>query len=122
MPVGSAVWARVREFVPAGVSVHYVFPATAFTASSNTLHVLVVITDRDILVLHTGLWSRTNPKSVWLRWNRDTRLGPVDTSMTPEFAVGENVFEIDDQYISVVNAVDAERDPAAGPPDPLPDL
>lgn len=122
MPVGSAVWARVREFVPTGVAVHYVFPATAFMAGSSMVHVLVVITDRDILVLHTGLWSRTNPKSVWLRWNRDTQLGPVDLSVTPEFTVGEHVFEIDDQYVSVVNAVDAERDPAAGPPDPLPEL
>jgi hypothetical protein len=122
MPVGSAVRERIRRFLPAGTQIRYVFPASATTSALVVVHVLVVVTDTDILVLYTGFWSRTKPKSVWLRYDRGTRLGPVDTSVTAEFALGEHIFEIDDQYVSVVNAADLEVDPAAMPPDPLPDL
>lgn len=123
MPLGSEVRERVRAFVPPGAVVRYVFPASVMTSSLVVVYALVVVTGQEILVLYTGFWSRTKPKSVWLRFDRDTRLGPVDTSTTPEFLLGEHVFEIDEQYVSVVNAADAERDPAAClPPDPLPDL
>lgn len=122
MPVGSAVRERVRGFLPAGAQIRYVFPASVITSTLVVVHVLVVVTDTEILVLYTGFWSRTKPKSVWLRYGRDTRLGPVDRSVTAEFTIGEQIFEIDDQYVSVVNAADLEVDPAAMPPDPLPDL
>lgn len=122
MPLGSDVRARVRAFVPPGEEIRYLFPASVMTSSLVVVYALVVVTSSEILVLYTGFWSRTRPKSVWLRFGRDTRLGPVDMSMTPEFLLGEHVFEIDEQYVSVVNAADAERDPAAYPPDPLPDL
>jgi hypothetical protein len=123
MPLGSAVRERVRALLPAGATIRYLFPASVTTSALVVVHVLVVVTDAEILVLYTGFWSRTRPKSVWLRYQRQTRLGPVDTSATPEFSLGEYVFEIDGQYVPVVNAADAERGPAAAlPPDPLPDL
>jgi hypothetical protein len=122
MPLGSAVRQRVRVFLPDGALIRYLFPACVTTSALVVVHVLVAVTDTEIVVLYTGFWNRTKPKSVWLRYERDTRLGPVDTSVAAEFTLGEHVFEIDDQYISVVNAADIERGPAALPPDPLPDL
>lgn len=123
MPLSSEVRQRVRAFVPPEADVRYVFPASVMTSSLVVVYALVVVTADEILVLYTGFWSRTRPKSVWLRFPRDTQLGPVDLASCPEFKLGEHVFEIDEQYVSVVNAADAERDPAAClPPDPLPDL
>lgn len=122
MPLGTAVRKRVREFLPAGAEIRFVFPASVTTSALAVVHVLVVVTGHEILVLYTGFWSRTKPKSVWLRYGRHTRLGPVDTSVTAEFVLGGHVFEVDDQYVSVVNAADLDVDPAAMPPDPLPDL
>lgn len=122
MPLGSAVRERIRRFLPASAEIRYVVPASVTTDALVVVHVLVVVTGSEILVLYTGFWSRTKPKSVWLRYDRATRLGPVDTSVTAEFSLDGHVFEIDDQYVSVVNAADLEIDPAAMPPDPLPDL
>lgn len=122
MPLGSAVRERIRELLPAGAQIRYVFPASVTTTALVVVHVLVVVTDTEILVLYTGFWSRTKPKAVWLRYDRDTRLGPVQMSVAAEFVLGEHIYEIDDQYVSVVNAADLEIDPAAMPPDPLPDL
>ncbi|MFJ7622804.1 hypothetical protein ACIQYZ_28825 [Rhodococcus erythropolis] len=37
-----------------------------------------------------------------------TVLGPVDTASTPHFVVAGITYEIDEEYVAVVNAADAE--------------
>ncbi|WP_433336365.1 hypothetical protein [Spirillospora sp. CA-294931] len=84
---------------------------------------LFVITDDEISVLSTGSLSRTKPKSVWGSRPRGTRIGPVETGTGASFEFSGTLFEVDDEYVPVVNAADAEifyRDSL--PRDPLPDL
>jgi hypothetical protein len=109
--------------LPAGEEIQYLFPATSSVLPATTMtHVLVAVTARRITVINTGFFSRIRPRAVVASYPRDTRLGPVDTNATPYFQLGHTMYEIDDEYIAVVNAADAEiasADPL--PPDPLPD-
>lgn len=119
MPVPSSVRDRIRGFLPAGAQIRYVFPASW----SETAFFFVVVTEESITVISTGIMSRTRLKSVWHVFPRNVRIGPVDTSLVPVFDLGGRQFEVDDEYVPVINAADAEllgRD--AMPPDPLADL
>jgi hypothetical protein len=102
-----------------------VFPATSIQLGRSlaVANFLVVVTDRHVLLLACG-WSRWDePSSVWARYPRSIRLGPVDTSPGPTIEIGDVVLEVDDEYVPVVNTADAEISPADFlPPDPLPDL
>ncbi|WP_218749258.1 hypothetical protein [Rhodococcus sp. FH8] len=50
-----------------------------------------------------------------------TVLGPVDTASTPHFTSAGITYEIDEEYVAVVNAADAEiTSPQDFPHDPLP--
>ncbi|MQA88232.1 MAG: hypothetical protein GEV03_27335 [Streptosporangiales bacterium] len=123
MPVSSAVRERVRPFLLPDEEIRYVLPASMPSVALMSAHFLVVVTDASIVVLSTGVLSRTNPRSVWGRYPRSTRMGPVDTSLTPSFSLGGTFFEVDEEYVSVINAADAElASPDTLPPDPLPDL
>ncbi|WP_221621613.1 hypothetical protein [Rhodococcus sp. KBW08] len=52
-----------------------------------------------------------------------TVLGPLDTASTPHFVVAGITYEIDEEYVAVVNAADAEiTSPQDFPRDPLPNL
>ncbi|MCD2155814.1 hypothetical protein LQL77_18980 [Rhodococcus cerastii] len=54
---------------------------------------------------------------------RMTVLGPVDTASTPHFDAAGIKYEIDEEYVAVVNAADAEiTSPQDFPRDPLPIL
>jgi hypothetical protein len=120
VPVPSRVRERVRAFLEPGEEIRYLFPAMALMGP-HLGHFLVVVTDVSVTLVSTGGFSRTRPKSVWSRYPRDVRLGPVDTSAGPRFFLGGTYFEIDDEYVAVINAADAEAasaDPL--PPDPLP--
>ncbi len=85
--------------------------------------VLIVVSEQSILVISTGFRSNTTPKSVWARFKRDVNLGPVEAAPVPSFTLGGVTYEIDDEYVAMVNAADAElRSSAALPPDPFPEL
>ncbi|RZQ60437.1 hypothetical protein [Amycolatopsis suaedae] len=122
MPVTSAIRRKIRAFLDPGDEIQYVFPADL--RGSVTPSVLFVVTDRSITVLSTGLWSRRKPRSVLAVNPRNQRIGPVEVgSLTPWFEFNGMEYEVDDEYVAVVNAADADlRRRDAAPPDPLPDL
>ncbi|MFI0407621.1 hypothetical protein [Actinomadura sp. 3N508] len=120
MPVPRPLRERCREFLGIEEEIRYIFPAQAYGGGAGFIF---VITDEQISVISTGAISRTTPKSVWGGYPRGSRLGPVETSTTPAFHFAGADFEIDDEYIAVVNAADAEIfDRDSLPKDPLPDL
>ncbi|MER7014104.1 hypothetical protein ABT324_22005 [Saccharopolyspora sp. NPDC000359] len=121
MPVPAAVRARIRSFLDADDEIRYVFPADVLMSVRPS--VLVVVSREAITVLSTGFWTRRRPKSVLARLPRGTVLGPVDVRSTPYFRLDGIDYEIDEEYVAVVNAADAEiTAPRDFPPDPLPDL
>ncbi|MEU6263938.1 hypothetical protein [Saccharopolyspora shandongensis] len=121
MPVSGAVRERIRAFLDADDEIRYVFPASILMSIQSG--VLVVVSRKSITVLPTGFWSTKAPKSVVARLSRNTVLGPVDVQSTPYFRLDGVDYEIDDEYVAVVNAADAEiASPHDLPRDPLPDL
>jgi hypothetical protein len=119
MPVSAELRDRVRGFLPAGEEIRYIFPASW----NESMFFVFVVTESAVTVLVNRFWSRTRPKGIWHVFPRSVRLGPVDTHLIPGFDLGGHTFEIDDEYVSVVNACDAELGgPGLLPPDPLPDL
>ncbi|MFI0466898.1 hypothetical protein ACH347_22685 [Saccharopolyspora sp. 5N102] len=121
MPVSGAVRERIRAFLDEGDEIRYVFPATIPMSVQSS--VLVVVSRAAVTVLSTGFWSTKLPKSVVVRLPRNTVLGPVSTQTTPYFSLDGVDYEIDDEYVAVVNAADAEiASPQDLPQDPLPDL
>lgn len=123
MPVSSAVRQRVRTFLQPGEDIRYVFPAAWVNPSPFVPSFIFVVTDVSVTVLSTGALNRTRPKSVWGRYPRDTRIGPVEMAPGPVFTFGRTVFEVNEEYVPVVNAADAEiSSPDLLPEDPLPDL
>jgi hypothetical protein len=126
MPLSSAARDRCRAFLEPDEELRYAFPATSVALGRGMVGVapfLVVVSDRHVTVLSCEWLRRDRPASVWARHPRATRLGPVDTSMAPTLELGDLVLEIDEEYLPVVAAADAELDAAGGlPPDPLPDL
>ena len=119
MPLSSAARDRCRAFLEPGEELRYAFPASSVALGRSMVGVapfIVVVSDQHVTVLSCEWLRRDRPASVWARHPRATRLGPVDTTMTP-------TLEIDEEYLPVVAAADAELDAACGlPPDPLPDL
>lgn len=121
MPVPEAARRRIRTFLDEDDEIRYVLPADILMSVQPS--VLVVVSRKAITVLSTGFWSRKRPKSVLARLPRSTVLGPVDTQPMPCFRVEGIDYEIDEEYVAVVNAADAEiTSPRDFPPDPLPDL
>ena len=126
MPLSSAVRERCRAFLRPDEELHYLFPATSAQVERNTLGVasfIVAVSNRRITVLSCGWLRRNRPTSVWARFPRAIRLGPVDTALAPTISIGELVLEVDEEYIPVISAADAEI--AEGdvlPADPLPEL
>ncbi|MFC3995400.1 hypothetical protein ACFOVU_05720 [Nocardiopsis sediminis] len=119
MPVPAEVRDRTRGFLPAGAEIRYIFPASW----NESMYFVFVVTDSAITVLLNRFWSRTRPKSIWHVFPRSVRIGPVHTHLIPTFDLGGHTFEVDEEYVSVINACDAEiAGRSALPPDPLPDL
>ncbi|WP_119731178.1 hypothetical protein [Thermomonospora amylolytica] len=120
MPVPRQLRERCREFLGLTEEIRYIFPALL---AGGGAHFVFVVTDGAITVVTTGIFSRTTPKAVWGTYPRRTRIGPVDTGAGAFFTFAGNDFELDDEYIPVVNAADAEifaRETL--PEDPLPEL
>ncbi|KZB83996.1 hypothetical protein [Amycolatopsis regifaucium] len=121
MPVSSGVRKRIREFLDPDDELQYVFPADI--VGSTNPSVFFAVTRKSITIMTTGYLSRKSPKSVVSATPRNQRIGPVETSTGPWFKFNGVDYEIDDEYVSVVRAADAEiRRDAAKPEDPLPDL
>ncbi|MEY9210726.1 hypothetical protein NI17_013950 [Thermobifida halotolerans] len=118
MPVSAEVRARLRGFLPVDAEIRYVFPA--FRNDSASFY--VVVTNNAITVVANRRFSRTHPKTIWRTFPRDVRIGPVDTHLAPTFELGGREFVVDEEYIPVLNAADAELAPNTLPPDPLRDL
>ncbi|MET8143215.1 hypothetical protein ABZU32_23185 [Sphaerisporangium sp. NPDC005288] len=122
MPVTAAIRGRCRALLPPGEDIHYVFPVT-LVRSGGVANYMVVVTGRSITVLATKVFSRYEPAAVWATYPRQTRLGPVRFAAGPTIELGGTVFEVDDEYVAVVAAADAEAfSPGDLPKDPLPDL
>ena len=120
MVVSSTDRARVQELLP-GEPIRYLFPAVIPDSVSG--HVYVAVTARSIVVLSTRFRGRSRPRAVLARYPRATRLGPVDRHAPPAFRLGGVLFEVDEEDLAVVSAVDADlQGDDALPPDPLPDL
>lgn len=120
MPVSGAVRRAVADLLP-GEKIAYVFPATV--PMSMSAYVVIAVSDKAITVFTTGYRSWTMPKSVLARYPRTTALGPVELSGGPNFWLDGVSYEVDEEYVSVVNAADAEISLVdLMPPDPLSDL
>ncbi|MBW8482360.1 hypothetical protein [Actinomadura parmotrematis] len=120
MPLPRPVRERCREFLAVDGQIRYIFPASARGGGAGFLF---VVTDDRIAVLSTGSLGRSRPDGVWGSYPRGTRLGPVETGGGASFEFAGASFELDDEYVPVLNAADAEvfaRDSL--PRDPLPDL
>jgi hypothetical protein len=126
MPLSSASRDRCRAFLHPGEELRYLFPATSVSLGRGLVGAapfIVGVSDTRVTVLSCGWLRRHKPTSVWARHPRATRLGPVDTSMAPTLTIGDLVLEIDEEYLAVVQAADAELGGTdLLPPDPLPDL
>jgi hypothetical protein len=120
MPVSADVRAAARGFLDPDDEIRYVFPATL--QMSSRPYVLIVVSRKAVKVLSTGHWGRTMPKSLEVEYPRQTRLGPVENHLGMTFRLGGNTYELDEEYVAVLNAADLERGAGELPPDPLPDL
>lgn len=122
MPVSAAIRERCRALLRPGEDIRYVFPAVSL-GPPHTAPFLVVVTDRSITLFSTKMFTRNEPSGVWATYPRRTRLGPVEHRGSPTIELGGTVYEVDDEYIAVVAAADAEAfSPGDLPRDPLPDL
>jgi hypothetical protein len=126
MPLSSAVRERCRAFLQPDEDIQYLFPATSVQLGRGVLGVatfIVVVSSVRVTVLSCGWLGRNRPTSVWSRYPRAIRLGPVGTSMAPTISIGTLVLEIDEEYVSVIRAADAEISEGDFlPADPLPEL
>ncbi|NDU75701.1 hypothetical protein GWI34_24190 [Actinomadura sp. DSM 109109] len=120
MPVPRPLRERCREFLGIDGEIRYIFPAMTYGGGAGFIF---VVTGDQIAVISTGSLSRSTPKSIWGSYPRGTRIGPVETGVGASFEFAGAVFEVDDEYVPVVNAADAEVfAPDILPRDPLPDL
>jgi hypothetical protein len=62
------------------------------------------------------------PKSLEAEYPRQTRLGPIRDHLGATFTLGGLEYELDEEYVAVLNAADLERGAGEMPLDPLPDL
>ena len=125
MPVASSVRERCQELLEPGEQIRYLFPATSAVMSIGVVAApfFVAVTDRAVVLVSGRFLRRNRPDQIWSRFPRSTRLGPLETSLGPAFALGGIIFEVDEEYAAVVAAADAELEGQAGmPDDPFPQL
>ena len=120
MPVSARTRAAARQFLDPDDEIVYIFPAELPLSARPS--VIIVVSRKAVKVLSTGHLSRSIPKSVEVEYPRQTRLGPVVDHLGYTFRLGGMSYEVDEEYVAVVNAADLERGAGELPPDPLPDL
>ncbi|GAB3484689.1 hypothetical protein [Amycolatopsis cihanbeyliensis] len=126
MPVSSKDRERCRALLREGDSIRYLFLGTAIWLGFGPVRAqfYVVVADSEVLVIGRS-WFGGRPKAVWHRYPRRIRLGPVreQPSVGPMITLGSLHLEIDEEFVSVIRAADAEiSEEDVLPPDPLPDL
>jgi hypothetical protein len=125
MPLSASVRDRCRAFLPEGEELRYVFPATSLWTGRAAMMAdfIVAVTDTAVLVLGCSWFRRNRPSSVWATYPRGFRLGPVELygSLPPTVTIGKLLLEVDEEYVPVIRAADAEIFDCL-PPDPLPYL
>jgi hypothetical protein len=126
VPLSSAVRERCRAFLQPDEDIQYLFPATSVQLGRGVLGVasfIVAVSSVRVTVLSCRWFRRNHPASVWSRYPRAIRLGPVDTSLAPTISIGDLILEVDEEYIPVIRAADAEiSDGDFLPADPLPEI
>lgn len=120
MPVTEDVRAAARGFLDPDDEIRYIFPASLLHSSRP--YVLIVVSRKALKVLTTGRWRSDLPVAVEVEYPRLTRLGPVTVHLGATFRLGGIEYEVDEEYVAVLNAADLERGAGELPPDPLPDL
>jgi hypothetical protein len=125
MPLSTVVRERCRSFLSPSEELQYVFPGTSLWSGQSAMmsDFIIAVTNAKVTVLGCSLFRRNRPSSVWASYPRTTRLGPVELygSLPPTVTIGDLLLEIDEEYVSVVRAADAELADAL-PPDPFPYL
>jgi hypothetical protein len=122
MPVSAVIRERCREVLGPDQDIRYVFPATSMPPGLM-MNFFVVVTDRSIVLLSARNFRRDQPSGVWGTYPRRTRLGPIESGAGSWFEFAGMMFEVDEEYIPVIAAADAEAfSPGDLPRDPLPDL
>ncbi|WP_216209302.1 hypothetical protein [Amycolatopsis aidingensis] len=126
MPVSSKDRERCRAFLREGDNIRYLLLGTAIWLGVGPARAqfYVVVTDNEVVVINRS-WFGGRPKTLWNRYPRRIRLGPVSEqpSIGPMITLGSLHLEINDEFVSVVRAADAEvTEEEVLPPDPLPDL
>lgn len=122
VPLSSAVRQSCREFLQPGEEIDYAFPAIS-VGSPGMISALIVVSATRVTVLACKLMRRNVPDSVWATFPRNIQLSPIESNLGPIIATGSYLWEIDEEYVSVVRAADAEiTEGGFLPPDPLPDL
>ncbi|MFI9385930.1 hypothetical protein [Kutzneria sp. NPDC052558] len=120
MPITEDVRAAARAFLDPDDEIRYIFPASLVVSSRP--YVLIVVSRKAVKVLTTGRWQGRLPRAVEVEYPRQTRIGPVTVHLGATFKLGGIQYELDEEYVAVVNAADLERGAGELPPDPLPDL
>lgn len=121
MPVSANIRERLRAQLEPDDEIRHVFPADFLMSAKPS--VFVVVSRKAITVFSTRFRSSEVPRSILTQFPRMTVLGPVDTASTPHFTAAGLTYEIDEEYVAVVNAGDAEvTSPQDFPRDPLPNL
>ena len=125
MPVAPGVRERCQELLEPGEQIRYLFPATSAVLSIGIAAApfFVAVTDRAVVLIGGKFLRRDRPDQIFRRFPRNTRLGPLETSFGPAFGLGGMILEVDEEYVAVVAAADAELEgPAGMPDDPFPHL
>ncbi|MFC0429336.1 hypothetical protein [Kutzneria buriramensis] len=122
MPLSSEVRQLCKALLPPGEQIEYVFPALS-VGQPGMISLLVVVGTSGITLLACKFFQRHVPESVWATFPRSVRLSPEWTSAGRIIELGTMRLEIDEEYVPVARAADAEHaDSDWLPPDPLPDL
>lgn len=116
MGLSAETRAQCAALLP-GEDIHYLFPAAALAAGrAATRPFLIAVTPRWICLIALSVF-RSRPVSVYARYNRDTTMGPIDTSLGPTIRLGPWVLEVADDYAAQVLAADADIRPPDFPDD-----
>ena len=103
----TATRAQCAALLP-GEDIHYLFPVTSLAAARGaTRSFLLAVTANWITLLSVSMF-RARPTGIYARYNRDTRMGPLDMTFGPTIQLGPWTLEVADDYAAQVLAADAE--------------
>ena len=103
----TATRAQCAALLP-GEDISYLFPVTSLAAGRAATRSFLLAVTANWITLITVSMFRSRPTGIYARYNRDTRLGPLDTSLGPTIRLGPWVLEVADDYAAQVLAADAE--------------